>query len=390
MSITGIINEHIVAPRQATARPDLRLVEVTRRYGPLTAVDRVTLDVARGEFVTLLGPSGCGKTTLLKCIAGFLTPSGGQVVLRDEVMNDVLPHLRNIGIVFQHYALFPHMTVADNIAFGLRMRKRPRAEIVRRVEEMLRLVRLPGFDRRYPHQLSGGQQQRVALARVLAVEPVLLLLDEPFGALDKKLRVEMQIEVKQLVTLLGMTTIFVTHDQEEAMRMSDRVAVMNGGRIVQCDTPGEIYDRPRDLFVADFIGSSNLLEARIVDGQGGRRHVEVAGVLLDLPGSAVSARPGEVALAMVRPDNLALSDVVPPDRSAWAGVVSFALHAGSVMEYEVVVSETCRLRVSRPRRQAESTRVWAMGDRVAVSVVALEAVRVFPVAATPGAAAPSP
>ena len=390
MSTTGVINEHVVAPRPATARPDLRLVEVTRHYGPVTAVDRVTLDVARGEFVTLLGPSGCGKTTLLKCIAGFLVPSGGQVVLRGEVMNDVLPHLRNIGIVFQHYALFPHMTVADNIAFGLTMRKRPRGEIARRVDEMLRLVRLPGFDRRYPHQLSGGQQQRVALARVLAVEPVLLLLDEPFGALDKKLRVEMQIEVKQLVTLLGMTTIFVTHDQEEAMRMSDRVAVMNGGRIVQCDTPGEIYDRPRDLFVADFIGNSNLLEARIADSPGGRRRVEAAGVLLDLPGSAVSARSGEIALAMVRPDNLALSDAAPTDRSAWAGVVSFALHAGSVMEYEVVVSETCRLRVSRPRREAESTRVWAKGDRVAVSVVALEAVRVFPADTAPAPAAPSP
>ena len=390
MSMTGTINEHIVASRPASAQPDLRLIEVTRRYGPVTAVDRVSLDVARGEFVTLLGPSGCGKTTLLKCIAGFLAPSGGQVVLRDEVMNDVLPHLRNIGIVFQHYALFPHMTVADNIAFGLRMRKRPRAEIARRLAEMLRLVRLPGFDRRYPHQLSGGQQQRVALARVLAVEPVLLLLDEPFGALDKKLRVEMQIEVKQLVTLLGMTTIFVTHDQEEAMRMSDRVAVMNGGRIVQCDTPGEIYDRPRDLFVADFIGSSNLLEARIADDHGDRRLVEVAGVLLDLPESAVSARPGDVALAMVRPDNLALSDAAATDRSAWTGVVSFALHAGSVMEYEVVVSEWCRLRVSRPRRQAESNRVWATGDRVAVSVVALEAVRVFRAGAVPGAAAPSP
>jgi len=202
--------------------------------------------------------------------------------------------------------------------------------------------------------------------------------------------VEMQIEVKQLVTLLGMTTIFVTHDQEEAMRMSDRVAVMNGGRVVQCDTPAEIYDHPRDLFVADFIGSSNLLEARIADGRGGQRRLEVAGVLLDLPGAAISARPGEVALAMVRPDNLTLSDTMPTDRSAWTGVVSFALHAGSVMEYEVVVNEACRLRVSRPRRQAESTQVWAKGDRVAVSVVALEAVRVFPADATSGATAPSP
>ena len=356
---------------------DLRLVNVTRRYGPVTAVDRVNLDVAPGEFVTLLGPSGCGKTTLLKCIAGFLAPSEGQVVLRDEVMNDVLPHLRNIGIVFQHYALFPHMTVAGNIAFGLAMRKRPRAEIARRVDEMLRLVRLPDFGGRYPHELSGGQQQRVALARVLAVEPVLLLLDEPFGALDKKLRVEMQIEVKQLVTMLGMTTIFVTHDQEEAMRMSDRVAVMNGGRIIQCDAPDAIYDRPRDLFVADFIGTSNLLDAVVRGRDGNRVRVDVSGVSLDLTGDADTSAVGESAVVMIRPENLALSDASPSGVGAWPGVVTLALHAGAVMEYEVAVGER-RVRVSRPRMQTESARIWAKDDRVAVTVVDSGAVRIFP------------
>ena len=355
---------------------DLGLIDVTRRYGAFTAVDRVSLAVAPGEFVTLLGPSGCGKTTLLKCIAGFLAPSDGQVVLRGEVINDVLPHVRNIGIVFQHYALFPHMTVAENIAFGLQMRKRPRPEIARRVDEMLRLVKLPGFGPRYPHQLSGGQQQRVALARVLAVEPVLLLLDEPFGALDKKLRVEMQIEVKQLITPLRITTIFVTHDQEEAMRMSDRVAVMNAGRIVQCDAPGAIYDRPRDLFVADFIGNSNLLEVKSLGGGGKSRRVVAAGVELDLPlGAADIAGDG---VLMVRPENLALAATSLPDRPAWPGVVTFALHAGPLMEYEVLVAETRRLRVSRPRVHADGGRIWREGDRVAVSIVDVDAVRVFP------------
>ncbi len=361
----------------STTRPDLRLVELTRRYGAVTAVDRVSLDVAPGEFVTLLGPSGCGKTTLLKCVAGFLTPSEGQVVLRGEVINDVLPHLRNIGIVFQHYALFPHMTVAENIAFGLKMRKCPRGVITRRIEEMLRLVKLPGFGDRHPHQLSGGQQQRVALARVLAVEPVLLLLDEPFGALDKKLRVQMQIEVKELITPLRVTTIFVTHDQEEAIRMSDRVAVMNAGRIVQCDTPSAIYDRPRDLFVADFIGSSNLLEAKVLDETPDGLEVVVAGLALRLPRSASAAGTGE-AVVMVRPENLALTATPPADRPAWLGQVAFALRAGPVMEYEVVVGETWRLHVSLPRVQTAGRRIWEIGDRVMVSFVDLDAVRVFP------------
>jgi ABC-type Fe3+/spermidine/putrescine transport system ATPase subunit len=378
------------ASRAAQTSADLRLVDMTRRYGAVTAVDRVHLDVAPGEFLTLLGPSGCGKTTLLKCIAGFVAPSAGEIVLRGEVINDVLPHLRNIGIVFQHYALFPHMTVAQNIAFGLAMRKRPRAEIARRVDEMLRLVKLPRFGERYPHQLSGGQQQRVALARVLAVEPVLLLLDEPFGALDKKLRVQMQIEVEQLITPLGVTTIFVTHDQEDAIRMSDRVAVMNAGRIVQCDAPGVIYDRPHDVFVADFIGTSNLLDATIRGTQANRVRFEVAGVSFEVSVEPGAPTTGDAAVMMVRPENLALSDTPPPAEPCWAGVVSFALHAGPVMEYEVVVGESARLRVSRPRMQAEGGKVWSPGDRVAVTVVDPSAVRVLARPADHAPGSPSP
>jgi len=361
--------------------PDLRLLRLSKRYSGVLAVDDVSLDVAPGEFVTLLGPSGCGKTTLLKSIAGFLQPSEGQVVLHQTVINDVLPHLRQIGIVFQNYALFPHMTVAQNIGFGLRMRGRARADIDRIAAEMLELVKLPGMGDRYPHQLSGGQQQRVALARVLAVKPVLLLLDEPFGALDKKLRIEMQIEVKQLVSDLGMTTIFVTHDQEEAMLMSDRIAVMSAGRIVQCDTPQAIYDRPHDLFVADFIGASNLLDAKVLDTDGGAARVAAGGAELVVSTAVASAVPiggaigSQDGVLMIRPENLALDATA--GRAGWEGRVTFALHAGPTMEYEVAVGQGARLRVSRPRAGGRGERTFAIGDDVTVSVVDPSSCRLF-------------
>jgi ABC-type Fe3+/spermidine/putrescine transport system ATPase subunit len=355
--------------------PDLQLLRLSKRYGGVLAVDDVSLDVAPGEFVTLLGPSGCGKTTLLKSIAGFLHPSEGQVVLHQTVINDVLPHLRQIGIVFQNYALFPHMTVAQNIGFGLRMRGRARPDIDQTAAEMLELVKLPGMGDRYPHQLSGGQQQRVALARVLAVKPVLLLLDEPFGALDKKLRVEMQIEVKQLVSELRMTTIFVTHDQEEAMLMSDRIAVMSAGRIVQCDTPQVIYDRPHDLFVADFIGASNLLDAKVLDTDGMAARVAAGGAELRVGVAGVTQpAPGEGVL-MIRPENLALGATA--ELGGWEGRVTFALHAGPTMEYEVAVGQGARLRVSRPRAGGRGERTFAIGDDVTVSVVDPSSCRLF-------------
>jgi len=354
--------------------PDLQLLRLSKRYGAVLAVDAVSLDVEPGEFVTLLGPSGCGKTTLLKSIAGFLQPSEGSVVLRQTVINDVLPHLRQIGIVFQHYALFPHMTVAQNIGFGLRMRRRGRAEADRIAAEMLELVKLPGMGGRYPHQLSGGQQQRVALARVLAVQPVLLLLDEPFGALDKKLRVEMQIEVKQLVSELRVTTIFVTHDQEEAMLMSDRIAVMQAGRIVQCDTPQAIYDRPHDLFVADFIGASNLLDAKVLGTDGATARVAAGGAELEV-GLACDTSTSPEGVLMIRPENLALR--APAERGGWEGRVTFALHAGPTMEYEVAVGEGARLRVSRPRAGGGGERTWRIGEEVTVSVVDPASCRLF-------------
>lgn len=239
----------------------IKLDQVTKTFdGRVMAVDAVTLDIAAGEFFSLLGPSGCGKTTSLRMIAGFEHPDSGRVHVGGRDITDLPVHRRDMGMVFQSYALFPHRTVAENVAFGLRMREVPKPEIERRVAAALAQVALTGFETRKPGQLSGGQQQRVALARALVVEPPVLLCDEPLGALDRKLRQQMQFELKELQKRLGVTLVFVTHDQEEALAMSDRIAVMNGGRVEQVGTPTEIYERPRTRFVADFIGEINILE----------------------------------------------------------------------------------------------------------------------------------
>lgn len=239
----------------------IKLDQVTKTFdGRVMAVDSVTLDIAAGEFFSLLGPSGCGKTTSLRMIAGFEHPDSGRVHVGGRDITDLPVHKRDMGMVFQSYALFPHRTVAENVAFGLRMREVPKPDIERRVAAALAQVALTGFEARKPGQLSGGQQQRVALARALVVEPPVLLCDEPLGALDRKLRQQMQFELKELQKRLGVTLVFVTHDQEEALAMSDRIAVMNKGRVEQVGTPTEIYERPRTRFVADFIGEINILE----------------------------------------------------------------------------------------------------------------------------------
>jgi ABC-type Fe3+/spermidine/putrescine transport system ATPase subunit len=239
----------------------IKLDQVTKTFdGRVMAVDGVTLDIAAGEFFSLLGPSGCGKTTSLRMIAGFEHPDSGRVHVGGRDITDLPVHRRDMGMVFQSYALFPHRTVAENVAFGLRMREVPKPDIERRVAAALAQVALTGFETRKPGQLSGGQQQRVALARALVVEPPVLLCDEPLGALDRKLRQQMQFELKELQKRLGVTLVFVTHDQEEALAMSDRIAVMNGGRVEQVGTPSEIYERPRTRFVADFIGEINILD----------------------------------------------------------------------------------------------------------------------------------
>jgi spermidine/putrescine ABC transporter ATP-binding subunit len=272
------------------------------------AVDGVSLDIEAGEFITLLGPSGSGKTTTLMMIAGFEIPTGGEIYIDGEPIVAVPPYRRNIGMVFQNYALFPHMTVEENIAFPLKQRRVDRSEIARRVDQTLEMVKLPGYGKRYPRQLSGGQQQRIAVARAIVFNPRVLLMDEPLGALDKKLREELQIEIKRLHQELGMTFIYVTHDQEEALVMSDRIAVMNKGQIEQLGSPEDLYDRPTSRFVASFIGESNFLEGEVI-------HVDGETVTVNLGEDEIQAlhkgkaQPGRRVALAVRPEKLSFAQL---------------------------------------------------------------------------------
>lgn len=255
----------------------VELKDIIKRYGNSYAVEGISMSIEPGEFLSLLGPSGSGKTTTLMMLAGFVQPDAGSIALSDLDITRVPPHRRGIGMVYQSYALFPHMTVANNIAFPLRMRRVGRAEIESRVRRTLALVRMNGYENRLPAELSGGQQQRIALARALVFEPPLLLMDEPLGALDKKLREEMQVEIKRIQSESGSTAVYVTHDQEEALNMSDRIVVMDRGRIEQIGTPSDLHDRPKSRFVADFMGVSNLLASSILDVNNGKARVRTAG-----------------------------------------------------------------------------------------------------------------
>ena len=284
---------------------DIEVTNVAKRYGATLAVSDVSFGVEQGHVLSLLGPSGCGKTTVMRMIAGLIAPSGGSIAIKGKPVNQIPVHKRNVGMLFQNYALFPHLTVAHNIAFGLEMRKLAKAEALRKAEDALAMVRLSGFGARYPHQLSGGQQQRVALARALVIEPAVLLLDEPFGALDKKLRENMQIEMRQLQRRLGITTLMVTHDQEEALTLSDRIAVMLNGKIEQFGTPTEIYERPVSRFVASFIGTSNFFRGRVTGRVNGGFTIESEdGVTLGMNGTPPSDQNVTVAL---RPEGILLA-----------------------------------------------------------------------------------
>ncbi|MCX7684758.1 MAG: ABC transporter ATP-binding protein [Acetobacteraceae bacterium] len=282
----------------------LAIERVVKRFGSFTALDGVTLSAARGEVLTLLGPSGCGKTTLLRVIAGFLQPDAGAVAVGGRSLNGVPPNARNLGMVFQNYAVFPHLSVAENVAYGLRARRLPAGEIARRVEHALRRVRLSGLADRYPDALSGGQKQRVGLARAMVIEPELLLMDEPLSNLDAKLRVEMRQEIRLMQRELGITTVYVTHDQEEALAISDRIAVMEKGRILQVGSPREIYEQPAHAFVADFIGGCTWFDGVL----GGGVLSLAAGPRIPCPGPAQPAR-----LALRWEDLRLATDADPPE-----------------------------------------------------------------------------
>jgi ABC-type Fe3+/spermidine/putrescine transport system ATPase subunit len=313
----------------------LVIENVSKGFGTLKVLRDCSLSIAKGSVVTLLGPSGCGKTTLLRSIAGFLVPDAGRILVKGEDISHLPPNRRDVGYVFQNYALFPHLTIRENIGYGLKIRRKPKALIREKVEEALGLIAMTPFGDRYPKQLSGGQQQRVAIARSLVLEPEVLLLDEPFNALDAQLRLSMQIELRKLIDRVGITSIFVTHDQQEAMTLSDRIAIMRGGRIEQLGTPLEIYDHPRTPFVADFIGRANLIPVAIRSGR------------TDSPQPIEAAIPDGPGTLVVRPENLSIAEGPGP---GWQGSVGFATALGATIEYEIDCGAGEPLRAVLPRR----------------------------------------
>jgi putative spermidine/putrescine transport system ATP-binding protein len=351
---------------------------VSKSFGDVKALDNVSLAIGRGEFMTLLGPSGCGKTTLLKLAAGFLAPDSGTVAIDGECVNDVPTYKREIGMMFQNYALFPHMSVAENIAYGLKTRHVPRHDIRRRGTEALALVKLAGMEDRKPRQLSGGQQQRVALARALVINPTVLLLDEPFSALDKNLRASMQIELREIQRKLGLTTIFVTHDQSEALSLSDRMAVMSEGKIRQLGAPLEIYRRPGDRFVASFVGDTNCLRGEFLGVAGLEAVIALGGVQIKMPPDQFSgARPSAPVDLFVRPERLRVG--APGEPGTMTGqIVAHTYHGGHVDLQIACLASGDGLLLVRSVGDQALTR-WPPGAEVGISIDA-EGCAAFPVA----------
>jgi spermidine/putrescine ABC transporter ATP-binding subunit len=357
----------------------LRIDRVSKRFGDVAALQDATLDVRRREILTLLGPSGSGKTTLLNLVAGFLVPDSGSIDIDGRPVTNVPPYKREIGVLFQNYALFPHMNVAANVGYGLKMRHSPKAEMQRRVAEVLALVRLTGFEIRKPRHLSGGQQQRVALARALAISPKVLLLDEPFSALDKNLRASMQLELKDIQRKLGVTTIFVTHDQSEALSLSDRIAVLSEGRIRQVGTPDEIYRRPADRFIAGFVGDVNVLRARLVRVDG-----DTAGVALGAATLRVPAEPlrglslGAPTDLFLRPEQLCLTPL--GEALLCDGIIAAHSYQGAHLDIHVASEAAVSKRILIRQAQSDAAARWPVGTGVAIPCIGKEAVA-FPPAA---------
>ena len=336
------------APEPRDRAGEILIEAVTKRFDDVTAVDDVSIAVPGGEFFSMLGPSGCGKTTTLRMIAGFETPDEGRILLQGADVTNVPPARRNVNMVFQAYGLFPHMTVAENIAFGPKIKKLGRGEIATRLSDVIKTVRLDGLEDRRPNQLSGGQQQRVALARALVNQPAALLLDEPLGALDLKLRKEMQLELKELQQRTGTTFLYVTHDQEEAMTMSDRIAVMNGGVVEQLATPRELYQRPATAFVAGFIGTSNLIRLRVDRREDAMLAMELGDGERILAVDPGGADLGEHATITVRPEWIKLANGAADDRACYVGgTVIDVVYLGSITQLIVVLRTGERLTVHR-------------------------------------------
>ena len=362
------------------AQGEIQLEELCKRFDDVTAVASIDLEMPPGEFFTMVGPSGCGKTTTLRMIAGFERPTSGRILLDGVNVAQVPPHKRNVNTVFQSYALFPHLDVAGNGAFGLKYQRTTKDEVKRRVAEALDLVQLGGFARRKPAQLSGGQQQRVALARALVLRPRVLLLDEPLGALDARLRKDLQVELKTLQETLGITFVFVTHDQEEALTMSDRVAVMNGGRVEQSGPPQIMYEEPATLFVADFLGVSNLVPAEASGKDGVMCMLKVGDVPMRAQQGAVDAR-GSVK-AMIRPERVRIEEQGSTGENRLPGLVEHLVFLGSFREVRVRLLGGALVTAVQPNDGTES--VHEQGSAVSVHLPA-ESLRVLPDAPEPAA-----
>lgn len=346
--------------------PGLRLERIVKRYGKLKAVDDLSLEVQDGELLTLLGPSGCGKTTVLRCVSGFVKPDSGEIYLGDHKITEISPEKRGIGLVFQKYALWPHMTVFQNLAFGLQVKKLPKSTIRQKVERAMALVQLEGFEDRYPRQLSGGQQQRVALLRALVLEPDILLLDEPLSNLDALLREQMRFEIGQIHKQSGITTIYVTHDQTEAMVISDRISVLEKGRLMQLGTPSEIYSKPANKFVAGFIGTTNFIHGKVADFDNEYVVVSTDDGLM-FTGRGRGLKKGEDVDVAIRPESIRFlspgETIVPlSEPNIYEAEVVRASYVGEMIDYQL------KLKSHPIRAKGEVRTPHAVGERIVIKL----------------------